>query len=197
MPTESNGRSSSSSSANGADADRLGLGRTAARERIGSIRRVLVAAHSAKDAAGELFDELVPWLVERGVWVHGEHDLFNYAAERERAIVRGEEHEELDLAIVLGGDGAILTAVRAFRDDPVPILGINFGRVGFLAATPGSRWEQTLQSVLDGRALLEPRMRLLMRYRTVSGELRAVALNDVVVSRRPEESMLQIALDVG
>ncbi|MEO0649335.1 MAG: NAD(+)/NADH kinase [Planctomycetota bacterium] len=159
--------------------------------------RVLVAAHSAKGDATRSLGVLESWLTERGLEVQTEPDLWEYAARREQAVIRGEQEAPFDLAIVLGGDGAILSAVRAFRDAPVPVLGINFGRVGFLAAVPASRWEETVQSVLDGQALVEPRMRVLLRYRTVAGELWAVALNDVVVSRAPEDPMLQIGLDIN
>jgi NAD+ kinase len=196
---ESNERSTNSSSAPAAEGasgpaparpDSLG---------VGVVRRVLVAAHSAKEQAGRLLGELVPWLERRGVEVVAEEDLWSFASARERRRARGERDEgpAPDLVVVLGGDGAILSAARAYRDDPVPLLGINFGRVGFLAATPITRWEQTLESVREGQALVEPRMRLLVRFRTAAGELTAVALNDVVVSRAPEESMLQIGLDLG
>lgn len=197
MPTESNARSISSSSANGTEAPSGDESARLGSARVGPVRRVLVTAHSAKEPAARLHSLLVPWLEARGLEVHAEDDLWTYAERREQAMGRGERPESLDLAIVLGGDGAILSAVRAFRDAPVPVLGINFGRVGFLAATPITRWEETLEGVLAGNALVEPRMRLLLRHRTPEGERQAVALNDVVVSRAPQESMLQMGLDVG
>lgn len=161
------------------------------------VERVLVLTLSEKRAATQLAERLVPWLRERVPHVESRDDLLAFAKEREVALSRGGPIDVPDLVVVLGGDGAMLTAVRAFRDQPVPTLGINFGRVGFLASTPVSRWEETLLGILEGEGVLEPRMRLLLRHRSAAGELQAVALNDVVVSRRPEGSMLHLGLDVG
>ncbi|QDU67245.1 NAD(+)/NADH kinase [Engelhardtia mirabilis] len=161
------------------------------------VERVLVLTHSDKVAATQLAARLLPWLEERVTRVDSHGDLLSFAREREHDLECGAAIDVPDLVVVLGGDGAMLTAVRAFRDHPVPTLGINFGRVGFLASTPVTRWEETLQGVLDGEGVLEPRMRLLLRHRSAAGESQAVALNDLVVSRRPEESMLHLGLDVG
>jgi NAD+ kinase len=120
-------------------------------------RRALVLLHPGKRAAVALLAELVPWLEERFEHVAIVSDVLSFA-ERHRASRTGEALP--DLVVVLGGDGAMLSAVRAFRDAPVPTLGINFGRVGFLASTPQSRWRDVLTGVLEGRGVLEPRMRL-------------------------------------
>src|SRR5262249_30054020 len=119
---------------------------------------------------------------------------------RRRATLSREQAsaERPDVLVVLGGDGAILGAVRAFAADPVPTLGINFGRVGFLAAAETSHWKESLQEVLEGQAQIEPRMRLEARFLGENGqEHRAVALNDVVITRGAFQGLLTIALRVG
>ncbi|MBL8860679.1 MAG: NAD(+)/NADH kinase [Planctomycetes bacterium] len=157
------------------------------------LGRVLVLADGDKDAVEQLLGELEPWLAEHAVSVQVERDLHAYddagaGARRRRT--------KPDLVLVLGGDGAILAAVRAFQDAPVPTLGINFGRVGFLASVEAGQWREALLELERGRAVVERRMRLdveLHGERTV----RAVALNDAVVTRGAFQGMLQLALKVG
>ncbi len=98
--------------------------------------------------------------------------------------------------VVLGGDGSVLTAARLFQDRPVPTIGINFGRVGFLASLEVSGWKEGLDDVLSGRALVENRMRLGARVIRASGEEGplTVAMNDVVISRGATPSMAQFDL---
>src|SRR5690606_4758254 len=121
---------------------------------------------------------------------------WRYCQEREARIARGDGALVVPgLVVVLGGDGAMLTAVRAFAATPVPTLGINFGRVGFLASTPQSRWRDVLDGILEGRGVIEPRMRLAVE--APSSGVRGVALNEAVVSREPEDAMVTMSLHVG
>src|SRR5262245_30216619 len=94
--------------------------------RKGEVRHVLVAADLAKRGVRDFRGELMPWLRERVERVSLEGDVA--ALCRARAALTPERAAEdlPDLMVVLGGDGAILGAVRAFADHPVPTLGINF-----------------------------------------------------------------------
>ncbi|MEO6708742.1 MAG: NAD(+)/NADH kinase [Planctomycetota bacterium] len=161
------------------------------------VRRVLVVADLEKEGVREFRQRLMDWLASRVDRVELEGDLRAFLRRREAEGFEIEGGERPDLVVVLGGDGAILAAVRAFAKAPVPTLGINFGRVGFLASTPVGDWEEVLSGVLDGRGVLEPRMRLNARMRTHDGdEIQAVALNDVVLLRGVTQGMLTVALRV-
>jgi NAD+ kinase len=159
------------------------------------MRRVLVLANFEKRAVRELAAELEPWLAARVEHVRLEADILGFCRARE-ATPRARR-ETYELVVVLGGDGAILGAVRAFAEDPVPTLGINLGRVGFLASVPVKRWRDTLESVLAGNGVLEHRRRLRARWRSGSVEKSDVALNDVVLLRGASHGMLTLALHVG
>lgn len=165
----------------------------------GSIRRVLILADVSKEAVRAFAPRLVEWLEARVEQVETQ-DGGSKGYHLERDLRRDEPapapEREVDLVVVLGGDGAILGAVRAFAEKPVPTLGINFGHVGFLASTPASQWAEVLEGVLAGRGVLEPRMRLSAEV--VSGESRysAVALNDLVVLRGSHQGMLETRLAV-
>ena len=162
-----------------------------------SIRRVLVLANAANPEVRRLLGNLAPWLGERVDSVHVEEDVRAFCEAREELRRAGAELEVPDLVAVLGGDGAMLAAVRAFRERPVPTFGINFGRVGFLASTPASRWREVLGGVLQGGGVHEPRMRLSVEGQLGGGTLHSVALNDVVVQRRSTQGLMTVSLWVG
>lgn len=169
--------------------------------KAGAIKRVLVAADMAKEGVRECERELLPWLRERGVETTRIDDISAFATQRASAAASAagaREREALpDLVVVLGGDGAILGAVRAFADAPRPTIGINFGRVGFLASTPESEWREALGGVLAGEGVVEPRMRLEAQIESTSGaSTRAVALNEVLVARGAAPGMLALAVSV-
>ena len=164
--------------------------------------RALILASVDKPAVREFAAGFEPWLAARVDHVRTITNVREYCAGRERWNAEQRQQDRPDLLVVLGGDGALLGAVRAFSEDPVPTLGIHLGRVGFLASTPSSRWEETVEAVLAGDGVLEPRMRLQAAVRTgasaerVTSEER-VALNEVVLQRGAHQGMLELALFVG
>lgn len=151
-----------------------------------AVRRVLCLADGQKPAALEFLDRLAEELEGRGLEVECLRSV--------RALEAGVPEVRPDLVLVLGGDGAMLGAVRAFALDPVPILGINFGYLGFLAGTPSSCAFDVLDGVLAGETEPEERMRLVAEF---DGGQRAVALNDVVLQRGSHQGLLTSSLSVG
>lgn len=130
------------------------------------------------------------YLTGRGVQVKLVEDARAYCTELEMAGTNPSAQP--DLCVVLGGDGTVLATARAFAEGPVPILGINFGRVGYLAAVQAHQWESGIEDVLLGRATVEPRMRLSL---TMPDGKRFLALNDVVFSRQSAGSMVGLQLE--
>ncbi len=162
-----------------------------------AVRRVLVVADHDKDVVRQFEERLRPWLLERVERVDFEGDARELVRAREALTPEQSGRDLPDLLVVLGGDGAILGVVRAFADHPVPTIGINFGRVGFLASVPSGHWREALEPCLSGRAPIEPRMRLEARLEGSGGAaVRAVALNDVVVARGQTQGMLTVGLYV-
>jgi len=101
--------------------------------------------------------------------------------------------EQCDLVVVMGGDGTMLNAARSLVDYEVPILGVNLGRLGFLADVSPSEIPHRLEAVLQGH-FREARRSLLhaqvLREDQVTGE--ADALNDVVVHKREVARMIEV-----
>lgn len=163
----------------------------------GNVNRVLVLADSEKADVTRLLEDLIPWLKARISRVQVERDLRAFCDESE-GLGAPRVDEQPDMIVVLGGDGSILASVRAFTSSPVPTLGINFGRIGFLASIRVGDWEPALDEVLAGRAVIEPRMRLTAEFESRNGSpVAAVALNEVVVSRGATQGMLTLSLSVG
>lgn len=90
-----------------------------------------------------------------------------------------------DAMLTLGGDGTLLRAARIVGDNPVPILGINLGRLGFLTCAPAVALETALRRFAAGEYVVEPRMTLEARVVDTAGAPRARwrALNDVVLHK--------------
>ncbi len=157
----------------------------------GTIRSVLLLADGQKSRVQEALGEVESFLASRGVTVAVHPDVQALRVSEE-AVADGE----VDLVVVLGGDGSVLTAAQAFHARPVPTIGINFGRVGFLASLEVSAWREGLVEVFEGRAVVEHRMRLEARVRRAGAVEPAVmcAMNDVVISRGEAPKMAAFRL---
>lgn len=127
----------------------------------------LVAAISKPEAA-ELAQEITTWLSARDCAVVQESELTERAS------------SQVDAIIVLGGDGLMMRAANAYPD--TPLLGINFGKVGFLALVERREWEQALEALLDGRFTIEEGATLAATLVRNGKEIdQGWAINDVVI----------------
>ena len=127
-------------------------------------------------AADRVAREVREWAEGRGLRVLGEADLAERAAAGDCA--------GLDLVVVLGGDGTLLSAVRALAGCEVPLLGVNLGRLGFLTEVALDELYPALEKVLAGEIEVEPRTMLTC---TVERGGRPVetyqVINDVVLNK--------------
>ncbi|WP_102400850.1 NAD(+)/NADH kinase [Haloimpatiens massiliensis] len=94
-----------------------------------------------------------------------------------------ESCDEFDFVISVGGDGTILRTARAIGHREIPILGVNFGNLGFLTTAEGKELENTLEKVCEDQYSIEERMMLECIVRDGQIERKLLALNDVVVSK--------------
>jgi NAD+ kinase len=93
------------------------------------------------------------------------------------------ELKGVDLLVVLGGDGTLLSAARTIHPRRIPILGVNFGGLGFLADVSIDRMLPALQAVLEGRYRREPRMMLQASVHDAKGRVIETVhgMNDIVL----------------
>jgi NAD+ kinase len=128
---------------------------------------------------------------------YGDPDLIASASARLEAVLAeaGVEivEDDPDLAVVLGGDGTMLRALHRFLGTSVPVIGVNFGRVGFLSAMTPPTMEEGLRRAFAGeRRVVElPTLDL-----DVDG-MEAVAINDVVCATSMIGRMVELAWAVG
>ena len=102
-----------------------------------------------------------------------------------------------DVAIVVGGDGTLLSVARQLALQDVPLIGINQGRLGFLADIPLAQMEAVLSSILAGRYQEERRMLLEATVTHVDGSQEtSYALNDAVVSRGHIGGMIDVMVEI-
>ena len=150
------------------------------------MKRIILSGNTQKPAVAAAVAELLPWLRERCDVV-----ALDLALDREL------EHVEADLAVILGGDGAILSTARRLGRNQVPAIGVNLGKFGFLAEVAPVQFRERFADVLAGRYRVSSRMRLsctLLRGGEVVVE--HVALNDAVVSRGALSRLVAIGLVV-
>ncbi|HVC87133.1 MAG TPA: NAD(+)/NADH kinase [Gaiellaceae bacterium] len=139
----------------------------------------------------------MPSVRTAAVVTHGQNGVEG-ALERLRALA-AEHHvtlvdgNEADIAIVLGGDGTMLRALARFLGTGVPVLGVNYGRVGFLTALDGSELEDGLRRVFAGDYRT---VGLATVEVTVGGESH-VGVNDVVVAGGTLGRMVEICYSIG
>lgn len=98
----------------------------------------------------------------------------------------------IDLVVSLGGDGTFIQSVNYVRDSQVPIIGINTGRLGFLANISKESMTEAFEKLQDKK--FEYQERSLLRVETASGHFgdANVALNEVTVSRKDSSAMLTV-----
>ena len=161
----------------------------------------LTAKRGLVDAAGVLA-ELAGWLDARGVQPVFETETAALAGvpPGRPTVSRDELPGACDLLVVLGGDGTLIgMAGRIGRaGSNVPILGVNFGSLGFLTEITLPELFDALEATLEGRATIEPRA--MLAARTVRNDTTFadhIVLNDIVITKGAMSRIIEISVTVG
>lgn len=158
-----------------------------------AFRRVGVVAKAASEEAMRTAAELDEWLVRRGIEVLLEEASLPSGVEGSRPMLPGAE---LDLVVVLGGDGTLLSVARAL-ERPTPILGVNMGSLGFLTEVNRGDLYPAMVRVLSGQYTLEERSLLRAEVQRSNGESLAYrVLNDAVIAKTALARIIELALVV-
>jgi len=155
--------------------------------------RIGLVLHPFRNCAGAV-DQVTAWTTAHGVeLVASAEDVARLHLQGVTPVGVGELATSCDGIIALGGDGTLLGAMRLVVADPVPVLGVNFGRLGFLTEVEGRKLEGALTAMAEGRSTLESRSCLVVR----GPGWETVAFNDVVLARVPGEGMVDATLSVA
>ncbi len=157
------------------------------------FRRVGMVWRSSKRESLEVAGELIDLLGEYDISVVTSDAL---ASALERPHLAAEDAlGTCDLIMVLGGDGAILSALDWALPNDIPVLGVNFGRLGFLTEIDPSSLKQDITALLDGKYTLDTRTTM-----TIKGlnQRDFFALNEIVVTRAtPAVRVLSLEIEVN
>ncbi len=105
--------------------------------------------------------------------------------------------KNVDLAIVLGGDGTMLTAARSFVEHDIPLIGVNRGRFGFLTDLAAENVLEGIAQILAGEFDKEERMLLVAALERDGEEIsRGHALNDVVVNKNGAAKLIELEVNI-
>ena len=161
----------------------------------------IVAKHHLREAAPHLAD-IARWLDNRGVGAVFEAATAALCSPPASCPVRGKEAlvAEVDMILVLGGDGTLLSMADCIGEagSAIPILGVNFGSLGFLTEVTLPELYPSLEAAITGRAHVEERLMLRSITKRGSAPFAAhIALNDVVITKTARSRLINLSVSVG
>jgi NAD+ kinase len=166
------------------------------------ITRVGIVAKTGLVAAADHLHRLAKWLRDRQLEPVFETDTATLAGDTAGAPTYSRETlpAQVDFIIVLGGDGTLLSmatrTAQSGRD--IPILGVNFGSLGFLTEARIDELYTVLESVLNGTATFDDRAMLAAdAYRTREHFDSRIVLNDVVFTKAALSRIIELSVSVG
>jgi NAD+ kinase len=160
------------------------------------VRTATVLTHRQLAGTSEGVVELIRAARQAGVTLRfnaeetGKHEL----SAGECVLVDAEVSHDVDLAIVLGGDGTILTALREYAGTGVPVFAVNYGEVGFLATLDPDGLGESFARAFAGRFETLPLPTITVTWE--GGDTRA-AINDVSVHRKAGLRVADLAYSFG
>lgn len=162
------------------------------------MKKIGLVVKQAQPEAMAVAQDLRSWLIQRGMEVFiGEAQVIQTSAPGE-AKASAAIPPDMDLVVVLGGDGTLLYAARALGRNGVPLLGINMGGLGFLTETSLVNLHPTMERVLSGNYTAEARMMLSVVVnragRTVARE---TVLNDAVIHKEALARILDLKVKIN
>lgn len=166
-------------------------------------RHFLVVAHTGRDeslsAAVSACESLLAAGVIPVVQSTEKRDLVAALQSLEVIEVLGEDVaiDDIELVVVLGGDGTILRAAEVVRGASAPLLGVNLGHVGFLAESERDDLGDTIARALARDYVVEERMTLEVRVK-IDAEVvyETWALNEATIEKASRERMLEVVIEV-
>jgi NAD+ kinase len=147
------------------------------------VKTVGIFSKPNSPAATVLVPQLLDWLAERGIAARLDRETANYAASRD-GLDRNEVPEGCDLAVVLGGDGTLLSAARAVGKRAIPLFAVNLGALGFLTSITIDDLFPQLELALASKQEITRRKMLHVKLtRKGMPVAEYEALNDVVIAK--------------
>jgi len=163
-----------------------------------SIKRIGVIVKPHQPDALETLCRLTTWLNEHGIRLVGPTEVERETIEHRTGctidvVNESELAEQVDLVLVLGGDGTMIATSRMIGDAQVPVIGVNYGGLGYLAEFPLEELFPALESILAGQYQVQQRLMLTVElWRGEELVTRNRVLNDVVVNKSALARIIEI-----
>ncbi len=165
---------------------------------MSQIKRIGIVLKPHQPDALKTICELVTWLDERGIELVGGPEIERERIEHETGcaiteVPRDEIAATADLMLVLGGDGTMIATARLVGDREVPVLGVNYGGLGYLAEFRIEELYHALESILSGNFRLDKRVMLDVELKRGDVSVtRNRVLNDVVINKSALARIIEI-----
>lgn len=156
---------------------------------MGMVGTVGLVLHPKRDSRVAI-DTIVRWAAGRGVTVAGLREEVGRIDCSAVAVDAGTLVRQADLLVSLGGDGTMLRTMRLIAGRSTPVLGVNLGKLGFLAEIDVAELPATLSAIDAHRYSVEPRLAV----RCELGGVRVTAFNDIALVRIPGEGMAAVTV---
>ncbi|RLK49742.1 NAD kinase [Microbacterium telephonicum] len=168
----------------------------------GAARNVLVVGHARRPDTVAAARRVISALTDAGLRavLPADDEEHSIALDAGPLLTLGEDVEvgDIELAVVLGGDGTILRAAELVRDGTAPILGINMGHVGFLAEIDPDVLDDAMRRVIDCDYDVEERMALHVAVHDADDAVayETFALNEATVEKAARERMMEVVIEI-
>ncbi len=163
-----------------------------------SIKRIGIVLKQHQPDALNTMCELASWLAERGIALLGGPEIERERIEQQTGCAVEEVLPEklaasVDLVLVLGGDGTMIATARLMGETEVPVLGVNYGGLGYLAEFRIEELYRALESILAGNYRLDKRVMLDVELLRCDAQVtRNRVLNDVVINKSALARIIEI-----
>lgn len=168
-----------------------------------AIRRVGVVVKPHQPDALQIICRLVEWLDKHSIMLVGTPELERERIEHQTGCaIEMVTHEELgaqvDLIIVLGGDGTMIATARMLGEREVPVLGVNYGSLGYLAEFRMEEMFPALEAILEGNYQMDSRVMLAAElFRADERLMQTSVLNDVVINKSALARIIEIEVNLN
>jgi len=137
----------------------------------------------SKNNAESLVPQLIDWFKAHGWKAISEWSI--------------ENPPKMDFIVSLGGDGTVLEAAREAAPYDIPVLGVNYGRLGFLCEVERGELYSALEKVINREYILEERLMMIASLENSEKALRYIVLNDVVFLRESSDSLITLQVKLS
>ncbi len=151
---------------------------------------------SGHTIAKDIADNLAKWLIDKEARVYSDTDLSPHP--KISTLSRKDIAENINLAIVLGGDGTFLSVARLITNSKIPIIGINLGNLGFLTEVTLDEMYLTLDDIFRGDYTIDERMMLSISIFRDSKKMNEYSvLNDIVVNKGALARIVSLQISIN